>query len=154
MKIEKIVSGGQTGADRAAFDFALAQNICIGGFVPKDRRAEDGQISEFYPNLIETDKRDYSERTKLNVINSDVTIILSHGNLIGGSLLTKKLAEKHEKPFLHIDFLKSNLKQHSLTTKKLLKHNKCKVLNIAGPRVSDDPNIYQKTKEFLTLLFD
>ena len=151
--IKKIVSGGQTGADRAAFDFALENRIEIGGFVPRGRRAEDGRISETYPNLIETAKRDYSERTELNVQNSDATLIVSHGNLTRGSLLTKKFAEKHQKPFLHIDFWGSDNKQLVRETRKWFALIKCKRLNIAGSRASTDPTIYEKTKEFLEELF-
>src|SRR5688572_30647391 len=103
-KIRKIISGGQTGADRGAFDFALENGFEIGGFVPKDRLAEDGRISEKYPNLIETETENPAERTELNVKSADATLILSHGELKGGSLLTLKFAEKYKKPFLHIDF--------------------------------------------------
>lgn len=152
-KVKKIISGGQTGVDRAAFDFALKNQIEIGGFVPKGRRAEDGTISESYPNLIETATRNYAERTELNVQNSDATLILSHGKLTGGSLLTKKFAEKHQKPFLHIDFTESDIKQAAKTTRKWLVSAKCRKLNIAGSRASTDTKIYGTTLEFLTELF-
>lgn len=154
MKIQKIISGGQTGADRAAFDFALENEIEMGGFVPKDRRAEDGRISDKYPNLIETETHKYSKRTKLNIINSDATIILSHGELKGGSLLTSRLAEKNEKPFLHIDFLDFSPKDAALKAKDFLNSVECNTINIAGPRASGDSEIYLKTKKFLTLLLD
>ena len=87
-RISRIVSGGQTGADRAAFDYALANEIEIGGFVPKNRAAEDGAIPAKYPNLRETETEDSAERTRLNVLNSDATLIFSHGALAGGSRLT------------------------------------------------------------------
>jgi len=67
-KINRIISGGQTGVDRAAFDFALENNIAVGGFIPKNRRAEDGAISLKYPNLCETETEDYERRTELNVV--------------------------------------------------------------------------------------
>lgn len=152
-KIKTIVSGGQTGADRAAFDFALEHGIEIGGFVPKGRRAEDGKISASYPNLVETAKRNYMERTELNVQNSDATLIVSHGKLTSGSLLTKKFAEKHQKPFLHIDFLESTIEESVKKTRKWLASIKCKRLNIAGSRASTDAEIYEKTKLFLAELF-
>lgn len=151
--ITKIVSGGQTGADRAAFDFALENQIECGGYVPKGRRAEDGTIPDNYPNLIETSKRDYSERTELNIINSDATIIISHGKLTGGSMLTRRLAKKHKKPCLHIDLLELNQLDAKLKAKEFIKISKCKTLNVAGSRASTDAKIYQKTKEFLTNLF-
>jgi len=152
-KIKTIVSGGQTGADRAAFDFALENKIEIGGFVPKGRRAEDGKISASYPNLTETAKRDYTERTELNVKNSDATLIVSHDRLSGGSLLTKKFARKYQKPFLHIDFLEAGVEESARKTRQWLASIKCERLNIAGSRASTDAEIYDKTKRFLAELF-
>ncbi len=123
------------------------------GFVPKGRRAEDSKIPDKYPNLIETKTRNYAERTELNIINSDATIILSHGELVGGSLLTRQLAKKHNKPFLFIDFSVFDVVKASAEAKEFVKLTKCKVLNIAGSRASNDEKIYQKTKDFLTNLF-
>lgn len=151
--VEKITSGGQTGADRAALDFALENEMEIGGYVPKNRRAEDGRISEIYPNLCETETEDYMERTRLNVINSDATLILSHGKLTGGTLLTREFAGKFEKPFLHIDFSDSNSEQAVEKTINWLDSINCENLNVAGPRASEDAEIYGKTKQFLAALF-
>lgn len=150
---KKIISGGQTGADRAAFDFALENNIEIGGFVPKNRLAEDGKIPPEYKNLIETETENYAERTKLNVKNSDATLILSHGKLAGGSLLTKELAERYQKPFLHIDFSENAMKKAVEKTKIWLSSIFCENLNIAGARKSEDAIIYDKTREFLINLY-
>jgi UDP-N-acetylglucosamine transferase subunit ALG13 len=126
----------------------------MGGFVPKGRIAEDGKISDKYPNLIETKTTNYTERTELNVINSDATIIFSHGNLTGGSLLTRKSAEKHKKLFLHINLLEEHSEIKLQKAKYFLQTTNCKTLNIAGSRASEDSKIYQKTKIFLTNLFD
>jgi predicted Rossmann fold nucleotide-binding protein DprA/Smf involved in DNA uptake len=153
-RINQIISGGQTGADRAAFDFALENGIEMGGFVPLGRRAEDGPIADKYPNLVETATRNYQERTELNIINSDATIILSHGKLKGGSRLTRRLAKRHKKPFLHIDFSEHTLRTAGFKAQDFLRSIDGKTLNIAGPRASGDEHIYQKTKDFLTLLFD
>jgi hypothetical protein len=152
-KIKKIISGGQTGADRAAFDFALENNIEIGGFIPKNRRAEDGRISDKYKNLIETETENYEERTELNVKNSDATLILSHGELKGGSLLTKQFAEKYKKPFLHIDFSALTIEKAVEKTNKWFDSIDCENLNIAGSRASEDRLIFDKTKYFLRSLF-
>jgi hypothetical protein len=154
LKIQKIISGGQTGADRAAFDFALKNGIEIGGFVPKNRLAEDGEIPEIYPNLQETSTENYAERTELNVKNSDATLIFSHDKLIGGSLLTKQFAELYEKPFFHIDFWVADFDYSVEKTRDWLESIDCKNLNIAGSRASQDSEIYPKIKEFLKLLFD
>ena len=153
-KVTTIISGGQTGADRAALDFALENEIAIAGFVPRGRRAEDGRISEIYAPLTETKTRNYAERTELNVQHSDATLIVSRGRLTGGSRLTKKLAEKHEKPFRHVDFLEETLEEAARSSRKWLASIDCRRLNIAGPRASTDPLIYEKTKLFLALLFE
>jgi predicted Rossmann fold nucleotide-binding protein DprA/Smf involved in DNA uptake len=150
-KISKIISGGQTGADRAALDFALENNIETSGFVPKNRLAEDGKISEKYVNLTETETEDYAERTELNVKNSDATLIVSHGELKGGSLLTLEFAGKYKKPFLHIDFSALTIKQAVEKTQKWLDSINCKNLNIAGSRASEDAEIYNATKRILQI---
>ena len=153
-KIKTIISGGQTGTDRAAFDFALENKIEIRGFVPKNRRAEDGGISPIYPNLTETATANYAVRTELNVQHSDATLVVSHGRLTGGSRLTKKFAEKHKKPTLHVDFSASTIAESAREAQKWLASIKCKKLNVAGPRLSTDAEIYVKTKEFLAELFE
>lgn len=153
LKLKKIISGGQTGADRAALDFALEKGIEISGFVPQGRRAEDGKISEKYSNLVETATRNYAERTELNVINSDATLIFSHGKLTGGSKLTRNFAKKHKKPFLHIDFAGLMIEISVEETQKWLTSIKCKNLNVAGPRSSSDERIYEATKDFLKRVF-
>src|SRR5690349_16555122 len=134
LRLKKIISGGQTGVDRAAFDFALKYGIEIGGFVPRDRRAEDGTIPERYPNLIETNARNYAVRTELNVQNSDATLIISHGKLTGGSKLTKVLAQKHKKPVLHLDLERLTTAEEIQMARKWLVSINCRELNIAGPR--------------------
>ncbi|HLM01367.1 MAG TPA: putative molybdenum carrier protein [Pyrinomonadaceae bacterium] len=154
MKIRRIISGGQTGADRAALDFALENRIESGGFVPKNRLAEDGGIGEKYPNLVETETENPAERTELNVIGSDATLIFSHGELKGGSKLTAEFAEKHRKPFLHVDFSELTTERAVEKTKiRLDSLTRCESLNIAGARASEDAEIYRKTKEFLEGLF-
>ena len=98
----KIFAGGQTGADRAALDWAIANGIPHGGGCPKGRRAEDGWIPDDY-RLRETASADYPERTARNVMDSDGTVIFTLVSKLGrGSRLTVKLAQKHAKPWLHI----------------------------------------------------
>ena len=86
--LKKIVSGGQTGADRAALDIGMECGLEIVGWIPKGRLAEDGPIPLHYEELVETESSDPSRRTSLNVRDSDATLIVSHGPLSGGSLLT------------------------------------------------------------------
>ena len=152
LKIRKIISGGQSGVDRAAFDFALESGLEIGGFIPKNRWAEDGRLSEKYPNLIETETESPEERTELNVKSGDATLILSQGKLSGGSKLTKEFAEKYHKPFLHVDFSSSAIERAAQETQKWLDSIDCKTLNIAGSRASEDSEIYEKTKALLKKL--
>ena len=152
-KIRKIISGGQTGADRAALDFALENGFEIGGWIPKNRRAEDGRISEKYPNLIETEAENPDARTELNVRDSDATLILSHGELTGGSKLTFELTGKYRKPSMHIDFSKINVQPAVEKMRKWLESIDCQVLNVAGARATEDSQIYEKTKLFLAQLF-
>ena len=146
--LKKIVSGGQTGADRAALDFAIKNNIPHGGWCPKGRLAEDGPISDKY-NLTEMPTDSYKSRTEQNVIDSDGTVIISHGPLTGGSKYTHKMAKKHRKPCLQIDL--SNTKVYEAGTMIMLwiMGNKISVLNVAGPRASKNPNIYDQVMEIL-----
>jgi hypothetical protein len=98
----KIVSGGQTGADRAALDFAIKQGIPHGGWCPKERIAEDGPVDAKY-QLKETPSSNYEQRTEWNVQDSDGTVIFSIGKeLSGGSLLTLNFAQMEEKPWIYL----------------------------------------------------
>lgn len=150
----RIVSGGQTGVDRAAFDFALANKIEIGGFIPRNRLAEDGEIPLKYPHLVETATDEYAARTELNVIISDATLIISQGELVGGSHITRQFAEKHQKPFLHVNFCELTIEQAVKRTRAWLASIDCRTLNVAGSRASEDDQIYAITREFLSELFD
>ena len=100
--VTKIISGGQTGADRAALDFAMQQNIPYGGWVPKGRKTEDGHLPDQY-HLQEMPTAEYSKRTERNVLVADRTVIVSHGFLTGGSALTREFAKQHDKPWIHLE---------------------------------------------------
>ena len=92
--LSRIISGGQTGVDRAALDAALEYNFPCGGWCPKGRLAEDGIISQKYP-LKETESSEYEVRTKLNVRGSDGTLILTWGKPTGGTTLTVEFAKQY-----------------------------------------------------------
>lgn len=143
--IRKIVSGGQTGVDRAALDIALALGIPCGGWCPRGRVAEDGAIPARYP-LQETGSHDYAERTRRNVIDSDGTLILAIGALQGGTLLTAQLAEKSGKPCLVVD-LASPPEPGKVDS--WIRENQISVLNVAGPRESQHPGIHALAGGFL-----
>ena len=142
----KIISGGQTGADRAALDWALRRCVACGGWCPRDRRAEDGPIDVRYP-LMETPSEDYGQRTEWNVRDSDATLILSlRPRLAGGSLLAREAARKWSKPCLHVyPRLDSGRR-----VKAFLERYQPQVLNIAGPRASLEPGV----GEFVTRVLE
>src|SRR5262245_14705414 len=102
--VVKIVSGGQTGADRAALDVAIELGIDHGGWAPRGRWAEDGPIAPRY-RLKETTSANPAVRTRRNIRDSDATLIVSHGDLSGGSALTLSVGVRRQKPVLHVDLL-------------------------------------------------
>ena len=128
--IQKIVSGGQTGVDRAALDVAMKSGIPCGGWCPRGRRAADGVIDPKYP-LQESQHEDYSERTRLNVQDSDATLILNIGELGGGTAYTVEMARQYHKPYLVIALDESPEPQAVI---EWLKQTRVDVLNVAGPR--------------------
>ena len=142
--IEKIVSGGQTGADQAALDAAIKLGISHGGWIPKGRITEEGTLPDKY-HLQEMPSGSYEKRTEQNVLDSDGTVIISRGKLTGGSALTQKLAKKHIRPCLHIDLNKLPAFLASSHISTWVKENNIKILNVAGPRASKDPLIYRDT---------
>jgi hypothetical protein len=146
--LTKIISGGQTGADRAGLDAAMELNIPIGGWCPKGRKAEDGPIVEKYP-LQETTLGDYRVRTEKNVKESDGTIIFTIGKPTGGTALTVKKAKALDKPHMVID-LDDDYDFDAV--KGWLVDNNIEVLNIAGPRGSKFPDVYDRVKGYLKTL--
>ena len=146
--ITKIVSGGQTGADRAGLDFALAHNIPHGGWIPKGRKTEEGPLSDKY-QLQEMPTGSYQIRTEKNVLDSDGTLIVSHGNLSGGSAMTRELVKKHKKPWLHIDLDNVHQAEAAKLLAEWIERHHLAVMNVAGARSSKDPKIYQATFDLL-----
>jgi len=140
-----IISGGQSGVDRAALDFALKYGISCEGYCPKGRLAEDGIIDKKYP-LQETATSLYEERTVRNVDISDALILIIDDELDIGSGLALSTARKLSKPTLIIS-LKS-----PRPTKEIKfwinKNMPCRI-NFAGPRESNSPGIYDNTYAFL-----
>ena len=145
LHIEKIISGGQTGVDRAALDVAFELDIPCGGCCPKGRKAEDGPIDTRYP-LQETVSARYPIRTERNVKESDGTLILTWGKPSGGTALTIKFAQKHKKPIWIIDL---SMGGDSKAVKEWAKVNRIRILNVAGPPESSVPGIYDQAVKFL-----
>lgn len=145
MMITKIVSGGQTGVDRAALDVALELGVSCGGWCPKGRRAEDGAIPDRYP-LQETSWDGYPQRTEWNVRDSDGTLILHNGVADRGTALTRSLAQRRTKPCLEIDL---SCTPQANCVREWINTIRIQVLNVAGPRESSAPGIYQAAAQFL-----
>jgi hypothetical protein len=149
MRLLKIVSGGQTGVDRAALDAAQAFDLSVGGWCPKGRRAEDGRIPARYP-LSETPSADYEQRTAWNVRDSDGTLIITDGVLEGGTARTMAEAQRRGRPVLHvrttdpvpIPMIRAWGEDHGLRT-----------MNVAGPRASEADGIYDRARGLLSELF-
>src|SRR5690348_13557797 len=146
-----IISGGQTGADRAALDFAIAHGIPHGGWCPRGRRAEDGVLDTRY-QLRETGSKSYRQRTRRNVEDSDATLILNLGELADGSLYTWQCAERADKPVQVVALDSDDLAAVADGVREWLGAHAVSVLNIAGPRESKQPGIYQRALAFLESL--
>jgi len=143
--ILKVVSGGQTGVDRAALDVALELGIPCGGWCPRGRRAEDGAIAPSYP-LSETSSSAYPERTACNIRDSDGTLVLTRGAPDGETALTIKLATRYRRPLLSIDL------EHRPSPEQVAswaEKQNVEVLNVAEPRESSCPGISDQAGGFL-----
>lgn len=144
----KIVSGGQTGVDRAALDVALELGLEAGGWCPRARRAEDGRIAVRYP-LRETPSGVYSQRTEWNVRDSDATLILHRGAMSGGTRLTAEIAARLERPLLALDLAREPDPEGA---RAWLLEYQVRVLNVAGPREEGAPGVYAQAFLFLRKL--
>jgi hypothetical protein len=141
----KIISGGQTGVDRAALDVALELGLPCGGWCPKGRRSEAGPIPERYP-LEVTATADYPERTEANVRAADATLILTRGLPDRGTALTYKLALRLKKPCYVVDLKEPDVAEEV----KMWLANQCiAVLNVAGPRESSQKGIHAEASAYL-----
>ncbi len=145
----KIVSGGQSGVDRAALDWAIAAEIPHGGWCPLGRTAEDGRIPDVY-QLVELDSPNYADRTRKNIEDSDATLILYGRRLEGGTLLTARHADRLGKPCMKVRLFgpRPNKK-----VRLWLDTHQPRVLNIAGPRASNHPRIYELAFDYLSDIF-
>jgi hypothetical protein len=143
MSIERVISGGQSGVDRAALDLAIEFGLDSGGWIPKGRLAEDGPLPRRY-KMTETPTDDYAQRTKWNVRDSDATLLIFDGELAGGSALTATFAEQLGRPCFHADLRAKPANEWVDGILAWLERGEFKILNVAGPRNSKDPAIYDK----------
>jgi len=141
----EIVSGGQTGVDRAALDTALALGLPCGGWCPRGRRAEDGPLPARYP-VRETPSGSYPQRTEWNVRDSDGTLVLHRGRLRGGTALTVRLARAQGRPALAVDLAAA---PSAREVREWISRERIRKLNVAGPRESEHPGIHAQAAKFL-----
>lgn len=144
-----IISGGQTGADRAALDFALAHGLEHGGWCPRGRLTEDGPLDTRY-ELRQTSSRGYAQRTEWNVRDSDATVVFTiDARLQGGTALTINLAERLAKPRLHLARdgddpsapAPPSIGEHAARLVEFVRQHNVHRLNVAGPRASQEPDV-------------
>jgi len=151
--LEKVISGGQTGVDRAALDAAMALGIEVGGWCPRGRKAADGIIPAKYP-LTETRGKSYQTRTRWNVRDSDATLIVCRDEPTRGTALTVKYCEQLGRPYLvyqlkggEVTWLDSPEDPYGV--QYWLSCHHVQVLNVAGPREGRHCPIYDQTYAFL-----
>ena len=149
LAFQKIVSGGQTGVDRAALDMARKLGLPCGGWCPKGRKAEDGRLAATYA-LDETPTGEYAQRTEWNIRDSDGTLVLTRGRPSEGTAFTIEVARRLGKPCLVLDLLD---RPRAATARTWANKHAVHVLNVAGPRESKCPGIYEEASSFLMKLF-
>lgn len=147
-----LISGGQTGVDRAALDWAIEKDVSHAGWCPAGRIAADGVLDKCY-KLTETESSGYRQRTKRNIQDSDATLIIYQRSLEGGSQLTHKLTEKLHKPYFLLDVDAASYEAGLAQCRAWLARHKPTRLNFAGPSEARCPGIYQHTLEVLDDLF-
>ena len=150
-----IISGGQTGVDRAALNFAIEHGFAHGGWCPLGRLAEDGKLDQRY-QLEETTTSRYDQRTRWNVRDSDATLLLTiHRELSGGTALTCRISQELEKPWLQV-----SREMYSQTTtagqlvREFVQRHQVSRLNVAGPRASQEPEVGQYVLAVLRSAFE
>ncbi len=150
--VKKIISGGQTGVDQAALDVAIKLDIPHGGWIPSGRKTDAGFLPSKY-RLRELHSGDWPQVIERNIMDSDGTLIISRGELSGGSELTRRTAMRKERPWFHVDLGKINAFEAAGAIQAWIKRNGIDVLNVTGPRASDDPEIYKVTSVLLQAAF-
>ena len=160
--IAKIISGGQTGADRGGLDAAIDSAVPHGGWCPKGRISEDGVIPAHY-NLVETKSTAYPVRTEANIVDAHCTVVFTFGKPTGGSKKTMALAEKHQRPCLCLDLsimtdeaaargVLEWLSPGGLIWPGMAVPQPNPVLNVAGSRESKAPGIQRRVRDVMRMV--
>ena len=149
----KIISGGQTGVDRAALDVALKHGIDAGGSCPTGRLDEFGRIPDCYP-LKELENGGFIERTLQNVKDSDGTVIIYPGKLSGGTEQTVRFCIEQRRPRLLIDASKIPIEEAAKLIADFVREKQIDILNVAGPRESEWPQGYEYASLGLDILLN
>jgi len=139
--INKFISGGQTGAERAALDVAINLGISHGGWISKGRITEKGPLPVKY-RLLEMPTDSYPQSAEQNVIDSDGTLIIARGKFTGGTDYIRRMTLKHKKQLLGIDLAQTRLYEAASLIASWIKMRRIEILNVAGPRASEDQQIY------------
>lgn len=134
--------------DQAALDAARNLNVPYGIRIIDGRKTKDGNLSGIYPSK-EISIESCSKKTEKNIIDSDGTLIISHGNLTGGSACTREMAIKHERPWFHIDLDKTVTLDAIIAIYTWIDTYEIEILNVAGPRAGKDPKIYEPARDIL-----
>lgn len=150
--ITKIISGGRTGAERAALDAAIKLSITHGGWAPVGRKVENGQLPGKY-KLKEMLTSSHPKLKERNILDSDGTLVISRGDLTDDLLLTKKIAKEKQRPWFHIDIDIVHAFGAAAITSEWVAENEIKILNIAGPTESENPEIYRHTMKILESMY-
>jgi len=146
--IRKIISGGHIGADQAALDVAIKLGVPHGGWIQKGRKTQSGILPGKY-QLKELPTAGYKQRIEQNVIDSDGTVIISHGEPTGGAEYSRKMTDKHHRPCLHVDLKKTSTFVIASKINSWVLENNIEVLNVTGSRVSEDSTIYKDTLDIV-----
>ena len=152
-QVVKIISGGQTGVDTAALEFAIGAGIAHGGWVPKGRTNEAGIIPDHFVGVVEAADSLPLTRTRLNITSSDATLVITDGAPSAGTDATIEFARVSGIPIRIVE-LRSDIATKAVATRRWLIRLKPAVLNIAGPRESEAPGIGKETLKFLALVFE
>jgi hypothetical protein len=149
MGVQKIISGGQTGADQGALDAAIEAGLAHGGWIPKGRKTEAGPLPEKY-RLKEMRTASFPKAAEKNILDAHGALVITRGKLKGGSELTRQLAKTHGFPCLHIDLSEGLPAEAARKAKTWVDQNKIRVLNVAGPQESKAPGIRDITFEIVS----